>query len=336
MNGTTEAKPVMRRLLLYDSGVTRCGNHRVVTRSRAAAVLSSLFLLFMLETSAQELEPRAYWITPKASNAVYFGYSHFHGEVVFHPLLPFENVDARLNSTFLGYYRAIDFFGRSANVTLTMPYVWGTQEGLFLGEFHRVRPSGLADIQFRFSANLLGARTMTVPEFLEFREDPKTIVGASIRIEAPTGKYDPDRLINVGNNRWAFKPQVGLTQPILKRFLIEAAFGVWLFTDNDEFLVDQTWSQDPLWSGEFHFVWRFRPALWAAFDVNYFYGGRATLGEEQLPTIQGNSRLGATLSVPIRSGHSLRFAAGSGIVVRHGDNLNFFSITYQYGWISGQ
>jgi len=297
---------------------------------------SIVCLLFMSSVSAQELEPRAYWITPRGSNAVYFGYTYLHGEVVFHPVLPFKNVDARLNSAFLGYYRAIDFFGRSANITVTLPYVWGTQEGLFLDEFHNVRQSGLADIQARFSVNLLGAKAMAIREFMEFRQDPGTIVGASIRIQAPTGQYNSSRLVNLGSNRWALKPQIGLTQPIRKRFLIELALGAWLYTDNNEFLVDQTWSQDPLLSSEFHFVWRIRPAMWASFDANYFYGGRATLGQEELPTIQGNSRFGGTVSVPVTGGHSLRFAAGAGFVVRHGDNLDFFSVTYQFGWISGQ
>jgi hypothetical protein len=293
-------------------------------------------LLIISNTNAQELEPRAYWIAPKGSNAVYVAYANLRGEIVFHPVLPFENVDARLNSAFLGYYRAIDCFGRSANFTVTLPYVWGTQEGLFLKEFHSARLAGLTDLQLRFSANLLGAKAMTTSEFLEFREDPGTIVGASIRIHAPTGNYNSHRLVNPGNNRWAFKPQIGLTQPLRRKFLIELALGAWLYTENQEFLVDQTWNQDPLVSSEFHFVWRIRPATWASFDANYFYGGRATLGQEELPTLQGNSRFGGTFSVPIKGGHSLRIAAGSGFVVRHGDNLHFFSFTYQYGWISGQ
>jgi hypothetical protein len=293
-------------------------------------------LLIMLKVNAQELEPRAYWITPKASNAFYLGYTLLDGEVVFHPVLPFEDVDARLNSVFLGYYRALDFFGRSANFTVTLPYVWGTEKGLFLNEFHSARLSGLSDLQLRFSANLIGAKAMTPREFLEFRENPGTIVGASLRIKVPSGRYSSSRFVNAGSNRWAVKPQIGLIQPLRRRFLIELALGAWLYADNKEFLVDQTWSQDPLLSSEFHFVWRIRPAFWASFDVNYYYGGRATLGDEVLPTIQGNSRFGGTVSVPVRNGHSLRFAAGSGFVVRHGDNLNLFSVTYQYGWISGQ
>jgi hypothetical protein len=177
----------------------------MVNVNRIATAFGFVCLLIASSVSAQELEPRAYWITPKASNALYIGYTYLDGE---------------------------------------------------------------------------------------FREDPGTIIGASVRIQAPTGKYSSSRLINVGHNRWAFKPQIGLMQPIQRRFLIELALGTWLFTDNKEFLVDQTWSQDPLLSSEFHFVWRIRPAFWASFDVNYFYGGKATLEGVEVPTVQSNSRFG--------------------------------------------
>ena len=36
--------------------------------------------------------------------------------------------------------------------------------------------------------------------------------GVSIRVVAPTGQYDPAKLINYGSNRWAFKPEIGLSQ----------------------------------------------------------------------------------------------------------------------------
>lgn len=200
-------------------------NHCMGVKKERATLYCVVCLYFVSTVRAQELEPRAYWITPKAANAIYLGYTFLDGEVVFHPLLPFEEVDARLNSAFLGYCRALDFFGRSANFTVTLPYVRGTEEGLFLKEFHRARLSGLADLQLRFSANLIGAKSMTSAEFLEFREDPGTILGASFRVHVPSGKYSSSRLVNVGSNRWAFRSQMGLIQPIRKRFLIELALG---------------------------------------------------------------------------------------------------------------
>lgn len=47
--------------------------------------------------------------------------------------------------------------------------------------------------------NLYGAPAMHLKQFTEYH--PKTIVGASITVNAPTGQYDPNKFINVGTNR---------------------------------------------------------------------------------------------------------------------------------------
>jgi hypothetical protein len=38
------------------------------------------------------------------------------------------------------------------------------------------------------------------------------LLGASLKIIAPTGQYDPTKLINWGINRWAIKPEFGYSQ----------------------------------------------------------------------------------------------------------------------------
>lgn len=87
-------------------------------------------------------------------------------------------------------------------------------------------------MRFRLAVNLLGDPALTAEEFA--RRSPTTIVGASVSVVAPTGQYVPSRLINVGANRWSFKPELGLSQPIGDWF-VEGAAGVWLFTDNGDF-----------------------------------------------------------------------------------------------------
>ena len=62
---------------------------------------------------------------------------------------------------------------------------------------------------------------------------------------ASPGEYHSDKLINVGNNRWAIKPELSLSHPIGPWYL-EAYAGLWLFGDNDDFLSGQRRAQDPL------------------------------------------------------------------------------------------
>ena len=66
----------------------------------------------------QNLEPRAYSVSPVGTNALVSSYLRSSGDLAFDPTLPVENATASLNSASLGYFRSIDFLGRSANVTV--------------------------------------------------------------------------------------------------------------------------------------------------------------------------------------------------------------------------
>lgn len=73
-----------------------------------------------------------------------------------------------------------------------------------------VHRSGLLDTTFRFSVNLKGGPGMTLPEMRQWRQ--KTLLGVTLKVVAPTGQCDPTKLVNFGANRWAFKPEVGVSK----------------------------------------------------------------------------------------------------------------------------
>ena len=77
---------------------------------------------------------------------------------------------------------------------------------------------------------------MTPAEMRELREKPRSILGASVKVLAPTGAYEKDKLINVGANRWAIKAELGYIIPVRRRWLIEIDVGAWWFGDNNAFL----------------------------------------------------------------------------------------------------
>ena len=60
---------------------------------------------------------------------------------------------------------------------------------------------------------------------------------------APTGQYDPTKLINWGTNRWSFKPEFGYSQRWGK-WIVDGYAGVWFFTTNQDY-----WSRNIMGDG---------------------------------------------------------------------------------------
>ena len=93
---------------------------------------------------------------------------------------------------------------------------------------------------------------------------------------------------------------------------MDAAAGVWVYTDNTDFLRDNVRSQDPLWALELHAGYNFRPGLWLAADATYYTGGETSLNGAGQRDLLANSRYGLTLSVPLAPG----FLREAGLVHR--------------------
>ena len=137
-------------------------------------------------------------------------------------------------------------------------------------------------------------------------------------------------MINFGSNRWSVKPEIGYSNR-RGRWIFEAAVGVWLFTDNNDFL-GATREQDPLGSFQANLSYDFKPGLWLGLNTNYFAGGRTTLADRRMADLQQNSRVGLTLSLPIAERQSLRFQAHSGAYTRIGADFDSAAVAYQVRW----
>lgn len=299
-------------------------------RRWAVLILASSWAVTAL---AQELEPRAYWVGPVGINSAIVGYSYSTGDNVTDPTLPLSNVRSTYQSLMAGYYRIFGFFGRSANFTVSGPYLTGESKGELDGMPIDRQLSGLADPSFRVSVNLKGGPTMGATEFQEFRRNPKTLVGVSVRVQPPLGQYDPNRLINPGTNRWAVKPQLGVVVPARPRWLLELYAGGWFFSDNKDF-VGSTRHQAPLGTGEFYLIRRFRPGFWASLDTTFFYGGRISTDGGAQTDLQQNTRIGGTIVIPVQGSHVLKISYSTGLSVRSGGDYEAIAVGYQYIWRS--
>jgi len=288
--------------------------------------------------NAQDLRPRAYVITPLHWNAVIVGYAFNDGSIFFGSILPITNASGRYSVPNITYYHAFGLFKHSANFTATLPYVVGTFQGEVTGSRQQIYRSGMADSVFRFSVNLIGGPAMPPRDFAKWKQ--RTILGASLQLVAPTGQYYSSHLINPGNNRWAFKPELGFSQR-WHNWILDAYAAVWLFAENanyfrrTEFTAPQnTLTQAPIGVIEMHLSYNLKPRLWASVDGNYWYGGGTTVnGTVRIGTLQANSRIGGTVSVPFTEHQSAKFSYSDGTFARIGGSFQTVSIAWQYSWL---
>ena len=304
------------------SGVPHCWLRESGHRT---AIVIFLFSCLATALNAQEMQPRAYLPAPIGVNFFGIGYSHNSGGLLFDPSLPVEDAHVVANVGSLSFGQSLGVMGRSAQVLAIVPYVQADLTGLLAGNAQYRSRSGLGDLVFRYAMNIYGAPAMHLPEYAKYRQ--KTIVGASITVSAPTGQYDPNLLINIGTNRWGFKPEVGVSRAIGK-WVIEGAAGAWLFTANKNFYGGQTRTQIPLGSIQGHFLRILPHRTWAAFDGTFFTGGRSTISGAVKSDYQSNSRLGATFGMVITRRQALRISYFDGVTTRIGSDIRTLGITY--------
>lgn len=256
-----------------------------------------LVLAVAFSAAAQELEPRAYSPSPVGTTFLLAGFGRSSGDVAFDPTIPITNASATLYFPTLAIGQTFGLFGRQALITAALPYVWGNASG-DVGELQRdITRSGLADAGLRFSLNLHGSPAMTPKEFAKVpHRNP--IVAVSLAITAPSGQYDKTRLVNIGTNRWSFKPEIGLSYPVRKFYIDFYAAGRF-FTQNTNFFPgDSTRSQAPFILLQANLTCAIRPRLWLALGSIWYSGGAVSINGGPPLNRQANSRLGGPFRCP--------------------------------------
>jgi Putative MetA-pathway of phenol degradation len=281
---------------------------------------------------AQTMEPLSYTNSPIGLNFLIAGYTYQTGSVLVDPSLPISNVHATVDSPFLAYSRIIDCWGQSGSLALVLPYAWVSASGDVLEQARSVDRAGFDDLAMRLNVNLYGAPALTPAQFQSYHQD--IIIGVSLVVTAPSGQYIASKLVNIGTNRWSFKPQLGVSKA-LGPWTLEAGAGVTFFTDNDEFLGNHVRGQDPMYSVQGHVIYNFSRKLWGALDGTYYTGGRTSVNGVLDNDLQRDSRWGATLAYSLTRRNSIKLYYNSGLAERTGTDFRVFGIAWQYRWGRG-
>ena len=286
-----------------------------------------LFLGYTCRVTSQDLDPRAYAKVPVKATIILPGFSHSQGGVVTDPTLPLENLEAKAEVFSFGVVRTFSLFGQTAQAIAVVPYGWIHATALVNGQQESADRIGFADMRFRLSVLLLGGKALTISEFRKAKS--RTIIGSSVTVVAPSGEYFSNKLINLGTHRWSFKPEIALSQPVGKRWMIDFYTGVWLFTKNHTFYPGSSVrTQDAMISFQSHFSYTINPRSWVALDATYYSGGQSSVNEIYKDDRHANARVGATLAMPAGKHSIVKIAFSRGAIVRIGANFSTVSV----GW----
>ncbi len=281
---------------------------------------------------AQDIEPRSYSNAPVGVNFAIAGYAYTRGGIAFGSQLPISNPNLDSSSAVVAYARVLDVWGMSGKFDATVPYTWLSGTADYRGDTVARDVNGFANSAFRLSVNLYGAPALTMKEFAGWEQD--LIIGASLRVIAPWGQYDDTKIVNIGTNRWSFKPEIGISKA-LGPWTLEAKAAATFFTANDDFFGGKSLRQDPLYSAQANAIYSFRSGVWGSLDATYFTGGRTTLEGVRNSDLQQNWRLGATLAIPVDRRNSIKLHASSGVSSRTGNDYDLIGAAWQYRWGGG-
>jgi len=300
---------------------------RLVIKSAALIILA-----LAQWARASDIDPRAYSNIPVGLNFLIAGYGYTNGSVSVSPSVPIKNAEMSIHSAVLAYVRSLNVLGRSGKVDIIVPAASISGKADILGESRSRNSEGFADPKVRFYVNFLGAPALSVKDFAAYRQN--LIVGGSLTVTAPGGKYDEDKRVNIGTNRWAFKPELGVSKA-WGALTTELAAGVYLFTDNNQPFQGNSLQQEPLYTVQGHLIYNFGAGIWGAVDANYYTGGRTTTDGKAADDLMENWRIGGTLSFPVHRHHSIKLYGSTGVYTRTGGDFDTIGIAWQYRWEDG-
>ena len=302
---------------------------KTTTYGVLAALIGVAATLLAAGARAQELEPRAYSPSPVGANFVVVGYGNSDGEVAFDAGAPISDANATINIATAGYSHVFNLANHQASLTVALPYAWGDASGNVGEARQSIHRSGVGDLRMKFSALLIGGPALSRKAFAARTSAP--IVGVSLVAVAPTGEYMPDKLINIGANRWALKPEIGLSYP-MGHWQADVYAGVWLYADNDDFLNGKTRKRDPLGTFQAHLSYTVRPGLWVAVNSTYYRGGTTRVDGVRDRNRQENARLGLMVSAPVTRTQSVVLGYSKGALTRFGGDFTTFTMSWRALW----
>jgi len=297
-------------------------------------VLFACFVLAVVHVSnqacAQFSDPRTYTNTPVGMNQLELNYAYVHSDASIDTSLIVTGAKFNLHQGTIDYARYFGLLHRLTWVEAAVPFAG--LGGSVTGTNIAGSATGMGDSSYTLAMLLKGAPALSVGQFKDYK--PTTTVGASLTVTAPTGLYHSDKILNLGSDRWSFRPEFALSHPFgpEQKWELDAYANVYIYTDNTSYRGREILRQHPLPGFEGHISRSFNDNLYASLDTRYSFRGNTFVNGVTQDNPQQNFILGSEMNVSLNSRNSLVFEFAKAVVHQNGPALVGFSVRYDYTW----
>ena len=290
-------------------------NNDLITKNSfiSSSQLTRVFLCFVALLAqgsfAQDIEPRRWTPLPLGTQIVGVAYGYTDGEIFFDPVLQAEDATVSINAMAVQYVRPFKIGKKLARLDVLVPYSTAKWKGLLAGEPTTVQRNGFADPRVRLSVNLVGPDAMNAKEFREYvaTHPVSTSIGASLAITLPFGKYFEDKLLNIGQNRFVFRPQIGIVHQ-WGLWSYEFTGSVFIFTNNNNFFNGAVRKQDPVFAVQTHLIKRFKNRMWGSLSLGSGLGGQSIINKQPNDDQRGDILGALSFGLPIMKNQGVKLA----------------------------
>jgi hypothetical protein len=287
-------------------------------------------LLIPDRACSQFNDARAYENTPVATNQLELGYTYVHSNTSLDTSLVVTGAKLNVNQGIVDYTRYFGFFHRLMWVEAGLP-VAGLS-GSISGTNIQGSTTGAGDSSYSVAMLLKGGPALSVQQFEHYQ--PATTLGLSLTMTAPTGSYQSNKILNLGADRWSFKPELAWSHPFghEQKWQFDAYGNVSFYTDNTSYHGKEILGQGPLPGIEGHLSYSFNDNIWASLDTRYSFRGTTTLDGVSQDNAQQNFVLGTEMNISLNPQNTLILEFAKALVHNNGPALVGFSVRYDYTW----
>ena len=303
-----------------------------MSRQRLRLVFVALVLLAP-PACAQFTDPRNYQNTPVGVNIIELTYAYARADASLDPAIVIGGATLNLNQGAITYYRYFGLFGHTAWFSPSLPLAGlnGSVPSFNLSG----SIAGAGDSSYQLALLFKGGPALDVKQFAKYQQT--TIIGGSLTVTAPTGLYNPNKILNLGSDRWSVKPEFAFTHPFgpQQSWVVDAYANCYFYTDNTTYRGMQVLRQSPLPGLEGHLSYSFNQSVVGSLDTRYSFRGDTFVNDVDQNSSQRNFILGTEAIVSVNDRNTLNFVFEKAIVHQNGPSITGFAVRYQYAWGGG-